>query len=223
MSTTDLPPGKEWRRQVYGTVRISGSGSRTKPRQTDRQRVYRMQQGRCLYCDLPIGTEIHRQLSSGNRRNGVVKLIPHWDHFVPYSYLARNPSANWILACHVCNGIKTAKMFDSVEQAREFILPERRRKGYEEPDAVIHRLRMQHLEDFESGVRKPTQHQLRVLQMAADGMTIIQIAHELEVRDGTVRDVLAAAAVNLRVRGRDVAIEAAQERGFIRASRRGAA
>jgi 5-methylcytosine-specific restriction endonuclease McrA len=215
LSTTDLPPGKEWRRAVYGTVRITGAGSRTKPRQTDRQRVYAQQQGRCLYCDLPIDAEIHRQLAAGNRRNGMVKLLPHWDHFVPYSYLLRNPSANWILACHVCNGIKLARMFDSVELAREFILPERIRKGYEEPDAVIHRLRMQHLEDFEAGVRKPTNHQLRVLQMAADGMSAREIANKLEVRDGTIRDVLAAAAVNLRVRGLDAAIEAAQERGFI--------
>lgn len=132
MSATELPEN-DWRRSVYGRSQISGIGVRKAPRLSERLRVQEVQGNRCLYCELPIGTSIWR-------RSQTVILRTNWDHFVPYSYLARNPDNNWVLACHVCNGVKTARMFDTVQAARQAILPVREAKGYEDPKAVLMRL-----------------------------------------------------------------------------------
>lgn len=126
-------PENDWRRAVYGRSAIGGIGVRRAPRLADRIRVQEVQGNRCLYCEIPIGTTIWRRSQS-------VTLRTNWDHFVPYSYLVRNPGANWVLACHVCNGIKSCRMFDSVQAARDTILPIREAKGYEDPKAVLLRL-----------------------------------------------------------------------------------
>lgn len=123
-------PENDWRRTVYGRSVISGTSTRKAPRLADRIRVQQAQGNRCLYCELPIATQIWR-------RSGTVILRTNWDHFVPYSYLARNPGMNWVLACHVCNGIKSCRMFDSIQAARAAILPVREAKGYEDPKDVL--------------------------------------------------------------------------------------
>lgn len=215
MSTTELPPNKRWRIAVYGGHRIDGNGSRKRPRETDKRRISELQSGRCLYCDLPIGAEIIRWSDPGHKRNGLVVLRPQWDHFVPYSYSLRNPSANWVLACHVCNGIKTARMFDSVEKARELILPERIRKGYEPPETVIHRLRRDGQGDLDDGLRRPTPEQLQVLALLATGLSQNAIAAKLSLPRSTVRNRILAASMRLKATDQQAAIEAAIERGYI--------
>lgn len=132
MTAKHLPAG-DWRLTVYGGTRISGQDRRKKPRVVDRARTLEIQGNKCLYCEIPIGTKVWR----GARE---IHLRANWDHFVPYSYLAANPAANWVLACHVCNGIKVARMFDTVQAAREVILPRRLAKGYEAPEDVLFRL-----------------------------------------------------------------------------------
>lgn len=97
---------------------------RQAPQAATRKRIRAAQLGRCLYCELPIGTRV--------KRGGKVEaLTAQWDHFVPYSYLAQNPEANWVLACQVCNRIKNDRMFKTIEEARAVILKARDAKGYE--------------------------------------------------------------------------------------------
>jgi DNA-binding CsgD family transcriptional regulator len=223
VSNTELPPDKLWRLTVYGGHRIDGNGSRQHPRAIDKQRISERQNNRCLYCDLPIGAEIMRWQQAGNKRNGIVTLRAHWDHFVPYAYLLRNPSSNWVLACHVCNGLKLARIFHTVERAREFILPKRIAKGYESPEAVIHRLRRDGQEDLDHGMRRPTPEQLDILRLLAEGYTQKQIAERLEIPKGTVSNRILAAAMRLQVTGQQAAIEAAIGRGFIERDLGGAA
>lgn len=132
VSAKELPPG-DWRLVVYGRSRISGQNKRESPRLADRSRVLELQGNRCLYCEIPIGAQIAR----GSQN---ITLRAHWDHFVPFAYLASNPSSNWVLACHVCNGIKLARMFQTVQAARDLILPRRLTKGYESPEDVLFRI-----------------------------------------------------------------------------------
>lgn len=139
MSNRDLPES-DWRRTVYGRSTISGISVRRAPRVAERAHILETQGNRCLYCELPIGTTIWRKAQT-------VTLRTNWDHFVPYAYLARNPHTNWVLACHVCNGIKSCRMFDSVQAARAVILPTREAKGYEDPKTVLLRLGLTPEED----------------------------------------------------------------------------
>jgi hypothetical protein len=107
--------------------------TRQHPRVAERNRAIEKQNNQCLYCEIPIGTPIWRHSKT-------VILRLNWDHFVPYAYLARSPRDNWVLACHVCNRIKSCRMFDTVQAAREVILPERVARGYEAPKEVLLRL-----------------------------------------------------------------------------------
>lgn len=139
MSTQELPAG-DWRKTVYGRSHISGVQNRKAPLLAERLRVQEAQGNRCLYCEIPIGATIWR-------RSRTVTLRVNWDHFVPYAYLARNPRNNWVLACHVCNAIKSCRMFDSVQAARAAILPVRIAKGYEDAKDVLMRLGITPQED----------------------------------------------------------------------------
>lgn len=113
----------EWQIKVYG--RGAGGGSRRQgPYVAAKKRIRAAQLGRCLYCELPIGVRVKRD-------GRAVALTAHWDHFIPFSYLAQNPEANWVLSCQVCNGIKSDRMFRTVEEAREVIVRQREIKGYE--------------------------------------------------------------------------------------------
>lgn len=112
-----------WQIRVYGRG-AGGGAQRQAPPATTRRRLRAAQLGRCLYCELPIGTRVKRD-------GKTVALTAQWDHFVPYSYLAQNPEANWVLACQVCNRIKNDRMFKTVEEARAVILKARTAKGYE--------------------------------------------------------------------------------------------
>ena len=136
---TNPAPG-DWRLAVYG-ARSSHGTYRTAPRRVDQTSILTVQGDVCLYCEIPIGTTIWRRYRASRRyRSLTVVLRRNWDHFVPYAFLEQNPNTNWVLACHVCNAIKTSKMFDTVESARRVILAARESKGYEPVRQVLMRL-----------------------------------------------------------------------------------
>lgn len=122
----------DWRRAVYGGVQIIGVERKRRPPKTVADRIRAAQHGACLYCEIPIGAQIWRG-------NELVTLIANWDHFVPYAYAQRS-RGNWVLACHICNAIKSTRMFDTIQQARLVILPRRERKGYESPLSALARM-----------------------------------------------------------------------------------
>lgn len=103
---------------------ITGSGKRKKPTGAARKQILADQKDRCLYCDNRFGTLIHRA------RGKHVILGLNWDHFIPYAYGRTNANTNWIAACHICNGIKGCRMFDTIQEAREYILKRWEEKGY---------------------------------------------------------------------------------------------
>ena len=112
-----IPP-KNYKRMVEST------SGRKKPGAKDRRKILQEQGNCCLYCTLPFGSKVLR----GTK---VVKLQLHWDHLVPYSYSQNNLGSNFVAACHVCNNIKSDKCFNSLEEAKQFIIQKRLAKGYD--------------------------------------------------------------------------------------------
>jgi hypothetical protein len=100
-----------------------GGAARRKPGKAVRDRILKRQGDRCLYCEHKFGDTVWR-------RGQQVTLRLNWDHLIPYAYLAANPDDNWVAACHVCNGIKSSAIFQSVQEARDYILARAAGKGY---------------------------------------------------------------------------------------------
>ena len=122
-----METSQNWRPSVYAP--ITGNVRRRRPGKGLAAHLLEIAEGCCAYCTLPIKATTYR-------RNRLVRLRLEWDHFVPYSYLVANPVANWQVSCHVCNRLKTAGFYNSVEIAAQVILRMRERLGYESiPDA----------------------------------------------------------------------------------------
>ncbi len=103
---------------------LTASGQRRTPNAATRRDVLEAQRNRCLYCENTFGSIIRR----GHK---TISLRLNWDHFVPYSYGLTNGGDNWVAACHVCNGIKSNRMFETVARAKTFILARWAEKGYD--------------------------------------------------------------------------------------------
>jgi len=108
---------------IYGRP-ITGAARRRKPNATTKARLMKIQGGCCLYCGFPIGAKVMR-------RGQPVTLRLNWDHFIPHAYAARSPADNWVVACHVCNGIKRTLVFATIIEAQQYIRPRWAELGYE--------------------------------------------------------------------------------------------
>lgn|ERR1700694_1437086 len=136
IATTEARPRPGWHAAVYGPYTAAGSYGerRRRPPAQLRRQVLSTQGNRCLYCDNSFGTVVRR------RGRPEVRLRLAWDHYVPYAYLRRNPTGNWVAACHVCNTLKRALLItlplDSIDapltlqQARDYLRHAWERKGY---------------------------------------------------------------------------------------------
>lgn len=125
VNSENIPNSHRWNeidRKIPG-VAITGSGRRKTPRMARRRGILALQKNRCLYCEHEFGSTVMRK---GNP----VVLQVNWDHFIPYAYGQTNAYTNWVAACHVCNGIKSARMFDTVMEAQKYILQRWIEKGY---------------------------------------------------------------------------------------------
>jgi hypothetical protein len=92
--------------------------NRRLPSANERAAALWRQEGRCIYCTMRFGSYAWRSSKQ-------VKLLVRWDHFVPYSYSANNADANFVAACQICNGIKSDKMFDTLDEAQVYIAARR--------------------------------------------------------------------------------------------------
>lgn len=94
------------------------------PPMAERRRILALQGVRCFYCNVPFGSEV--------LRHGVpITISIHWDHQLPFAYAQNNKTTNFVAACHVCNALKSSKLFQTVEEAVEFLAVRRKDKGYD--------------------------------------------------------------------------------------------
>lgn len=107
-----------------GSERMSmASGRRKKPPKKIQKQLIEKQENKCFYCNMEIG--------SLYMRKGKVKMtIIHWDHLVPFAYLQGNPNNNWVLSCNVCNICKGSKVFETVEDAKDYLFYRINKKEY---------------------------------------------------------------------------------------------
>lgn len=105
-------------------LRLSESiGKRHKPNKKTKEYLLAIQGNACLYCEKSFNSFTYRNYKP-------VKLKLNWDHLIPYSYNQNNWHENWCAACHICNGIKSNKMFETIEECRNYINMIREKKGY---------------------------------------------------------------------------------------------
>ena len=115
--------------EIYGRS-FGGGGKRTKPSATVRRQILEKQGNCCMYCGLALGSHV-------KRAGKVIQLRLNWDHFMPHSYLYSNPLSNWVAACHICNGIKHSKIFETVIEAQYVIKQRWRELGYEVVSEIL--------------------------------------------------------------------------------------
>jgi 5-methylcytosine-specific restriction endonuclease McrA len=100
------------------------SFQRKTPTKAEKSRILNEQENRCFYCGVQFDTYRYR--------NGLPFLVKiNWDHKMPFSYSQNNKTANFVAACHVCNGIKSNTLFQTVEEAQTHIAYKRKSKGYD--------------------------------------------------------------------------------------------
>jgi len=88
-----------------------------------REERLKEQEWRCYYCELRFDSFVFR-----NEKSILLRIV--WDHFVPYDYSRNNSANNFVAACQICNSIKRNLFFETSEQARSYIEPIRKSKGY---------------------------------------------------------------------------------------------
>lgn len=88
-----------------------------------KRKIIKAQDGCCLYCDRRFGSARWRY----SRR---IILRIHWDHYCPHAYSMDSRPSNIVAACHICNSIKAARIFDSIEEMRVYIQNKIVAKGY---------------------------------------------------------------------------------------------
>lgn len=138
MTFDQVRSASDWRLAVYDRDGGATTHERRKPPKAVIDAILDIQGNVCLYCQIPIGTEVLRK----DRVVRLVRLMRNWDHFVPYAYVARNPDLNWTIACHVCNRVKHSNVFTTADEARAYILPRREELGYEPAWSVLRRINL---------------------------------------------------------------------------------
>lgn len=113
-----------WQAKVYGRWQGFGRRKRRRPGKLIRTQVLAEQQNRCIYCSIEFGT-----VTTNRSGKGVIAKCT-WDHFIPYIHdpIQMRPG-NWLAACQVCNGAKRDLVFDSLVEARDYVLGKRWRRN----------------------------------------------------------------------------------------------
>jgi len=102
---------------------VQTEGRRSTPSATVKKHILAVQGNACLYCDLPLNSVVYR-------KHKAIKLRVNWDHVLPFSYSQDSGDVNFAATCHICNGIKSNKIFKTLEEARALIQKSRDKKGY---------------------------------------------------------------------------------------------
>lgn len=108
--TADKP--EKWKRESLAI------GIRNTPSAAYQREQLERQDHRCFYCNAQFSSLV-------KWRRKLIALVIHWDHLVPFVYLQSNPDNNFVAACHICNGLKGGKCFQTVEEAHAYVATKR--------------------------------------------------------------------------------------------------
>ena len=97
-----------------------GRDTPSKKRQTQ---LLNEQDNRCLYCGRRFGEYVYRDKKA-------IRLRIHWDHKTPYCYSLDNRPDNFAAACHICNGMKSGFVYNTIEEAQIAITNRWKEKGF---------------------------------------------------------------------------------------------
>lgn len=79
----------------------------------EKAQVLSHQNHQCVYCGKHLGKRVRVE----------------YDHFIPFCYSGDNNVLNIVAACRTCNQIKGPRLFNSIEEARVFIVNELESRG----------------------------------------------------------------------------------------------
>ena len=129
----DKPLDEIEEQEEFGYKRMAqGAINRKRPSLEAITKMLFSQDQKCIYCNIPFGTSYqHPKL----RKFMETKVC--CDHFVPFKYSQDNGDLNFVLACGTCNGIKSDKMFNTMEDARAYVESRRKNKGYTQEIYVL--------------------------------------------------------------------------------------
>lgn len=103
---------------------------RNRPSRIGQKRILKEQGHRCIYCERHFGATMWR----GRKK---LKLRVTWDHFIPYTYSLNNRLANFVAACQICNSLKGALMFQTLDEARVHVKTKAEAKGFTDVRPVL--------------------------------------------------------------------------------------
>jgi 5-methylcytosine-specific restriction endonuclease McrA len=78
---------------------------------------------RCMYCERQFGGYAFKGVRA-------MKLRVCWDHVVPFAFGQDNSDVNFVAACQICNGIKSTRLYPSLDSARIDIMQKREELGF---------------------------------------------------------------------------------------------
>ena len=90
------------------------SASRRTPSPKLKEQILDRQGYKCYWCDRKFETIYFRY-------NSIRRLLPNWDHVIPYSYNYSNADENFVAACSICNSFKSSHIFKNDQQCKDYL------------------------------------------------------------------------------------------------------
>lgn len=116
---------KELVGNAYSTRKIGSKGKRKQPSAEAKATILAKQSYRCFWC----GRDFGRYVTKAG--TGIAhKLRPVWDHYVPYAYTESSSDDQFVAACRICNGFKSAKLPIEEESLRELLKRKWQKAGW---------------------------------------------------------------------------------------------
>ena len=106
---------------------------RRKPPKAEQRRILAEQDGCCFYCEQSLDALLVI------RRGRLSKNEIHWDHVIPFVFSGANDG--FVASCALCNQRKHDKLFDTLEDARNYL----RAKDYEDKQREKEKRHVRHL------------------------------------------------------------------------------
>jgi len=79
-----------------------------------KKQILENQHSKCFWCNREFGVIYFRY-------NTIKRLVPNWDHIVPYSYSYSNADDNFVAACSICNSFKSSHVFENIIECKSYL------------------------------------------------------------------------------------------------------